>query len=72
MREIVFVVEKNLEGGYAARALSESIFTQANDLDSLKKKISDAVDCHFEAAEKPTRIRLHCFEREKLRSPFKH
>jgi len=35
------------EGGYEARALDHSIFTQANSLEELKGNIRDAVSCHF-------------------------
>lgn len=56
--EIVFLVEDDPDGGHTARALGESIFTQADDLDSLKEMIRDAVDCHFTEAEKPKVIRL--------------
>jgi predicted RNase H-like HicB family nuclease len=59
MTEIVFLVEDDPDGGYTARALGESIFTQAEDIESLKEMIRDAVDCHFEAEEKPKIIRLH-------------
>jgi predicted RNase H-like HicB family nuclease len=59
MTEIVFLVEDDPDGGYTARALGESIFTQAEDIKSLKEMIRDAVDCHFEAEEKPKIIRLH-------------
>ncbi len=59
MTEIVFLVEDDPEVGYTARALGESIFTQAEDIESLKEMIRDAVDCHFEAEEKPKIIRLH-------------
>ena len=59
MTEIVFLVEDDPDGGYTARALGESIFTQAEDIESLKQMIRDAVDCHFEAEEKPKIIRLH-------------
>jgi len=58
MTEIVFLVEDDPDGGYTARALGESIFTQAEDIKSLKEMIRDAVDCHFEAEEKPKIIRL--------------
>lgn len=37
MIEIVFLVEDDPEEGYTAKALGESIFTQANDLESLKE-----------------------------------
>lgn len=59
MIEIVFLVEDDPDGGYTARALGESIFTQADNLENLKKMIRDAVDCHFESEKKPKVIRLH-------------
>ncbi len=37
MNEIIFLVEIAPEGGYTARALGESIFTEADDLDELRK-----------------------------------
>ena len=55
--EIVFLVENDRDGGYTAKALDESIFTQANDMDSLKKMICDAVNCHF-AEEKPITLQF--------------
>ena len=66
--EIIFLVEEDLEGGYTAKSLGESIFTQANDIDSLKKMIRDAVDCHYEEAEKPKMIRLHIVRDEVIAS----
>ena len=68
MTEIVFLVEDDPDGGYTARALGESIFTQAEDIESLKKMIRDAVDCHFEAEEKPKIIRLHIVRDEVIAS----
>jgi predicted RNase H-like HicB family nuclease len=59
MIEIIFLVEDDPDGGYIARALGESIFTQADDLESLKEMIRDAVDCHFTEEQKPKVIRLH-------------
>lgn len=64
MNEIIFLVEEAAEGGYNARALGESIFTEADDLDSLRANIRDAVDCHFEPEEKPKVIRLHFVSEE--------
>lgn len=64
MNEIIFLVENAVEGGYAARALGESIFTEADDLESLRENIREAVDCHFEAEEKPKMIRLHFVSEE--------
>jgi len=63
--EVIFIVEESNEGGFEAKALGHSIFTDADDLESLKSKIKDAVKCHFEDNEAPSVIRLH-FVREEL------
>jgi hypothetical protein len=59
MSEVVFLVEEAPEGGYSARALGESIFTQAESLEELRENVRDAVRCHFDEGQKPTAIRLH-------------
>jgi hypothetical protein len=59
MNEIIFVIEEADEGGYTARALGESIFTEGENLADLRTNIRDAVDCHFEPEKKPKIIRLH-------------
>ena len=64
MNEIIFIVEDSPEGGYAARALGESIFTEADDLDSLRDQVRDAVHCHFEEENTPKIIRLHFVKEE--------
>lgn len=64
MNEIIFLVEDAVEGGYTARALGEAIFTEGDDLDSLRANIRDAVDCHFEPEVKPKLIRLHFVSEE--------
>ncbi len=46
--EIIFLVEESLDGGFEARALGYSIFTQGETLEELKEMLLDAVDCHFE------------------------
>ena len=46
-KEIIFIVEESLEGGYEARAVGESIYTEADNIDELKKNIAEAVRCHF-------------------------
>jgi hypothetical protein len=65
MSEIIFVVEEAPESGYTARALRESIFAEADDLQQLEADIRDAVQCHFVDGERPAMIRLH-FVREQL------
>ncbi|MFZ0821543.1 MAG: hypothetical protein WAM91_15865 [Candidatus Acidiferrales bacterium] len=62
--EIIFSVEESPEGGYEARALGHSIFTQADTLEGLKVMIRDAVTCHFPDGDKPHLIRLHMVKDE--------
>ncbi len=62
--EIIFAVEESPEGGYEARALGYSIFTQAETLEELRKMVRDAVSCHFEPEKKPSVIRLHLVKDE--------
>ncbi|HEX9545173.1 MAG TPA: hypothetical protein VF955_08310 [Pyrinomonadaceae bacterium] len=65
MDELIFVVESAPEGGYTARALGESIFTEAEDLAGLRAQVRDAVRCHFDDGNGPKVIRLH-FVREEV------
>ena len=62
--EIIFSVQESPEGGYEARALGYSIFTEADSLDELKTMIRDAVSCHFDANDKSSVIRLHMVKDE--------
>jgi hypothetical protein len=59
MNEILFLVEQAPEGGYIARALGESIFAEADDIEGLHRQVRDAVRCHFEEGQVPRLIRLH-------------
>ncbi len=52
MTEIVFLIEDDPDGGYTARALGESIFTEADDVNTLRVMIRDAVRCHFPDQQK--------------------
>jgi hypothetical protein len=65
MNELIILVEEAPEGGYTARALGESIFTEADDAESLEQNVRDAVRCHFEDDAMPRMIRLH-FTREEV------
>ncbi|MEO5956242.1 MAG: 2-oxoisovalerate dehydrogenase [Nitrospiraceae bacterium] len=59
MSELIFVVEEAPEGGYIARALGQSIFTEADTLAELPEKVREAVRCHFEGGHAPKVVRLH-------------
>ena len=60
MTEIVFQVEEDPDGGLTARAIGESIFTEAQTAEELREQIRDAVTCHFEDPQtRPKLVRLH-------------
>ena len=50
MNEIMLIIEDADEGGYIARALGRSIFTEADSLNELYDLIRDSVRCHFDEA----------------------
>ncbi len=64
MNEIIFLIEEALEGGFTAKALGESIFTERETIELIKENIKEAVDCHFEEDKKPKLIRLHMVKEE--------
>jgi len=67
MDELIFIVNEAPEGGYTARALGESIFTEADSLEDLREEIREAVKCHFEDDNSPRVVRIH-FVREEILS----
>ena len=64
MNELIVLVEEAPEGGYTARALGESVFTEADDLEELRRNVREAVECHFEEGKAPKMIRLHFVRQE--------
>ena len=68
MNEIIFLIEEDPESGYVACAIGESIFTQADTIESLRDVIRDAVKCHFEESDRPKLIRLHFVRDEVIAS----
>ena len=63
MTEIIFIVEESVEGGYEARALGESIFTDGETIAELKENIKEAIHCHYEE-NAPKIVRLHYVKEE--------
>ena len=57
--EIIFKVTEAVKGGYDARAMGYSIFTQGEDWADLKAMVKDAILCHFDDDSMPRVIRLH-------------
>ncbi len=64
MSEIIFIVENSDEGGYTAKSLGYSIYTEAETLDELKENVRDAIKCHFDEKETPRIVRLHIVKDE--------
>jgi len=64
-KEIIFLVEEDVEGGFNARALGIPVFTQGETIEDVKKNIKDALQCHFDREEDiPKIIRLHIVKDE--------
>ena len=66
MYELVFEVTQEADGGLVAECLTESIFTQADTWDELRRNVKEAVDGYFFDKPKPTAIRLHLMRDEVL------
>jgi predicted RNase H-like HicB family nuclease len=65
VKEIIFIVEEDPEGGYNARALGYSIFTEGDSLEELKENIKDAIRCYFDSDKDiPDVVRLHIVKEE--------
>ena len=63
MEELIFLVEESMEGGFTAKGLGVSIYTQGDTYETLKLAVIDAVHCHFDD-EKKRIIRLHIVSEE--------
>ena len=57
--EITFQVRQSPEGGFEARALGHSIFTQGDDWEHLKSMLRDAVLCRSDEEDTPRLIHIH-------------
>lgn len=62
----MFEVRDTEEGGFWARALGESIFTQAETWDELKTNLLEAINVHFDAPDLPRILQLHYVRDELL------
>jgi hypothetical protein len=66
MSEIIFLVEEAPEGGYTAKAIGFSVYTEADTWEELKLAVQDAVACHFDETQRPALVRLHWVRDEVL------
>jgi hypothetical protein len=63
MEEVIFMVEESVEGGFIAKGLGVSIYTEAESMEELRVAVKDAVLCHFDDNKKRI-IRLHIVREE--------
>jgi hypothetical protein len=68
MKEIIFEVAQEADGGYTAEAIGESIFTQADSWDELKANVKEAVQAFYFDSVPPASIRLR-LERDEVLAP---
>lgn len=67
--ELIFEIRDAEEGGYSARALGHSIFTEGDTWEELRANVLEAVSLHFEGeATQPRMIQLHYVKDELI--PF--
>lgn len=61
MKELIFEVSQEADGGYVAECLTEPIVTQGDDWASMRSAVDEAVRGYFFDAPDaaPSRIRLH-------------
>ncbi len=63
MEEIIFLVEESHEGGYTAKGLGVSIFTEGETIEDLQKSIKDAILCHFDVEKTRLVTLINRFQR---------
>ncbi len=69
MKEIVFEITQEADGGYVAECLTENIVTEADSWNELRRNVKEAVTAYyFDSAQKPSTIRLHLIRDEFLAS----
>ena len=67
MKELVFEVTQEEDGGFCAECLTENIFTQGDTWEALRQNVQEAVRAYFFDQPPTTRsIRLHLVRDEVL------
>jgi predicted RNase H-like HicB family nuclease len=66
MRELVFEVIQDADGGYCAACVSENIFTQGDTWDELRNNVVEATGAFFFDRQALRQVRLHLVRNELL------
>lgn len=66
MKEVIFEVTEEADGGFTAEAIGESIFTQADTWEELRTNAREAVQAFYFDSVMPSSIRLRLVRDEVL------
>ncbi len=66
MKEVIFEVTQEADGGFTAEAIGESIFTQADSWEELRANAREAVQAFYFDSQMPASIRLRLVRDEVL------
>jgi predicted RNase H-like HicB family nuclease len=66
MNELVFEITQEADGGFVAECLGESIFTQADTWNELRKNVQEAIAAFYFDQPRPASVRLHLVRDEVL------
>ncbi|MGD0786500.1 MAG: 2-phospho-L-lactate guanylyltransferase [Terracidiphilus sp.] len=66
MKELIFEVTQEADGGFVAEAIGENIFTQADSWEELKANAQEAVHAYYFDSPAPASIRLRLVRDEVL------
>jgi len=66
MGGIIFEVTEDVDGGYVAECLTESIVTKGDTWEELRANVKDAVEAFYFDSEKPSFVRLRLVRDEVL------
>jgi hypothetical protein len=66
MKELIFEVIQEADGGFVAEAIGEGIFTQADSWEELKANAQEAVHAYYFDSPAPASIRLRLVRDEVL------
>jgi predicted RNase H-like HicB family nuclease len=58
MSVLMFEVTEDVDGGYVAECLTESIVTQGDTWEELRANVKDAVEAFYFDGEKPSVVRM--------------
>lgn len=66
MKELIFEVTQEADGGYVAESLGEGVITQADTWEELRTNVREAVAAYFFDRPAPTVLRLRLVRDEVL------